>query len=139
MTDTPGAGARQAARTGEDEAAMMTPHQAASAIAPATLLVDAHVHIHEPAALELTLNQLGVESFLVLSDGTQPPDVGDALIDITGEFQRLYGARGEFLFLIRPDGYVGLFQRPIDERRLRAYLARLFAADAVGAARLHRG
>jgi SAM-dependent methyltransferase len=56
MTDTPGAGARQAARTGEDEAAMLTPHQAASAIAPATLLVDAHVHIHEPAALERLLD-----------------------------------------------------------------------------------
>jgi hypothetical protein len=37
-------------------------------------------------------------------------------------------------FDIRPDGYVGLFQRPIDERGLRAHLAKLFAAGAVDAA-----
>jgi hypothetical protein len=34
-------------------------------------------------------------------------------------------------YLIRPDGYVGLFQRPVDERALRAYLAWLFAASVV--------
>jgi hypothetical protein len=80
------------------------------------------------------IGRLGVECFVVLPEGTQPRGDARYLIDSTGEFQRLYGARGEFLYLIRPDGYVGLFQRPIDERALRAYLARLFAADAVNAA-----
>ncbi len=56
MTDSRGVDARQAARTGEDETALMTGHQGASKIAPATLLVDAHVHIHEPAALERLLD-----------------------------------------------------------------------------------
>jgi hypothetical protein len=77
------------------------------------------------------LGRLGVDALLVLPEAAQPPQNGDALIDASGEFQRLYGARGEFLYLIRPDGYVGLFQRPIDERALRGYLARLFAAGAV--------
>jgi 2-polyprenyl-6-methoxyphenol hydroxylase-like FAD-dependent oxidoreductase len=84
--------------------------------------------------LRSALGRLGVESYLVLRDGAQPRGDDHTLIDVTGEFQRLYGARGEFLYLIRPDGYVGLFQRPIDERRLRAYLAQLFAAGAVEAA-----
>ena len=56
MTDSPGVDARQAARTGEDETAIMTGHQGASKIAPATLLVDTHVHIHEPSALERLLD-----------------------------------------------------------------------------------
>jgi hypothetical protein len=84
--------------------------------------------------LTAALDHLGIETFLVLPEGAQPRGDGDFLIDTTGEFRRLYGARGEFLYLIRPDGYVGLFQRPIDERALRAYLAQLFAAGAVEAA-----
>jgi 2-polyprenyl-6-methoxyphenol hydroxylase-like FAD-dependent oxidoreductase len=81
--------------------------------------------------LRSALGQLGIESYLVLAKATQTDGAARTLIDATGEFQRLYGARGEFLYLIRPDGYVGLFQRPIDVRKLRAYLAQLFAASAV--------
>jgi 2-polyprenyl-6-methoxyphenol hydroxylase-like FAD-dependent oxidoreductase len=84
--------------------------------------------------LAAALARLGVECFLVLPEGAQPRGDSACLIDATGEFQRLYGARGEFLYLVRPDGYVGLFQRPIDERALGAYLAQLFAAGAVEAA-----
>ncbi len=84
-----------------------------------------------PARIErLTevLRRLGVESSLVLPGSAQP---GDGLIDVSGDFHRLYGARGEFLYLIRPDGYVGLFQSPIDERALQTYMAKLFRTDVV--------
>jgi 4,5-epoxidase len=47
------------------------------------------------------------------------------LSDVHGDFQRLYGMTGEFLCLIRPDDHIGLFQRPIREENLRAYLAQL--------------
>lgn len=76
--------------------------------------------------------RLGVESFLVLPGSAQQPS--DGLIDVSGDFHRLYGARGEFLYLIRPDGYVGLFQRSIDERAVQAYMAKLFRTDAVDSA-----
>ena len=79
------------------------------------------------------LGRLGVEC-LVVSPAAKPPHGGSGLIDIAGDFRRLYGVRGEFLYLIRPDGYVGLFQQPIDERALQGYLAKLFKADVVAMA-----
>jgi 2-polyprenyl-6-methoxyphenol hydroxylase-like FAD-dependent oxidoreductase len=79
-----------------------------------------------------TFRRLGVQSSLVMPGSAQQSR--DGLIDISGDFYRLYGMRGEFLYLIRPDGYVGLFQRPIDERALQAYMAELFKADAVDSA-----
>ena len=78
------------------------------------------------------LGNLGVECFLVLPESARQPD--DGLIDITGDFHRLYGARGEFLYLIRPDGYVGLFQWPLDERALQTYMAKLFKPEVVDSA-----
>jgi 2-polyprenyl-6-methoxyphenol hydroxylase-like FAD-dependent oxidoreductase len=97
----------------------------------------------ESGRLMQRLDRLGVECFLVLPESAQQPrnsdpsigqDSGNCLIDGSGEFGRLYGARGEFLYVIRPDGYAGLFQRPIDERALRDYLAKLFGAGAVDSA-----
>ena len=85
----------------------------------------------ETERLMEALGRLGIECSLVLP-GTDPS--GDGLIDVTGDFRRLYGARGEFFYLMRPDGYVGLFQRPIDAYALQAYMAKLFEADAVAAA-----
>lgn len=79
-----------------------------------------------------TLRRLGVDSSLVLPGSAQQPC--DGLIDVSGDFHRLYGTCGEFLYLIRPDGYVGLFQRSIDERALQAYMVELFKADAVDSA-----
>jgi hypothetical protein len=81
------------------------------------------------ARVSQALRSLGIACFQVLSESAHPAHDIASMIDITGDFARLYGARGEFLYLIRPDGYVGLFQRPIDERMLRAYLAKLITAD----------
>ncbi|HEU5099872.1 MAG TPA: FAD-dependent oxidoreductase [Roseiflexaceae bacterium] len=86
------------------------------------------------AQLACSLERLGVACFQVLPKRAQPAHDGACLIDATGDFRRLYGARGDFLYLIRPDGYVGLFQRPIDQRALQAYLTKLFAAKAVDSA-----
>ncbi len=79
------------------------------------------------------LDRLGVESSPLLPEASGRHE-GEALADADGVFRRLYGARGKFLYLIRPDGYVGLFQRPVDERALRAYLAKLFGTEAVESA-----
>lgn len=89
-------------------------------------------HPEKIARLTHALGRLGIACFQVLPAAAHRAPAG--LIDVTGDFQRLYGARGEFLYLIRPDGYVGLFQRPLDERALRAYLAKLCPADALDAA-----
>jgi 4,5-epoxidase len=50
------------------------------------------------------------------------------LVDVHGDFRRLYGMTGEFLCLVRPDDHVGLFQRPISELALGDYLAKLCGA-----------
>jgi 2-polyprenyl-6-methoxyphenol hydroxylase-like FAD-dependent oxidoreductase len=46
----------------------------------------------------------------------------NCLEDIHGSFRAIYGMKGEFLCLIRPDGHIGLFQQSIDLRSLRSYL-----------------
>jgi 2-polyprenyl-6-methoxyphenol hydroxylase-like FAD-dependent oxidoreductase len=82
------------------------------------------------------LDRLGIEGFSVLprggAAGSSYP--GTCLEDVYGDFRRLYGARGGFLYLIRPDGYAGLVQERMDVAALRAYLNRLFSADRVDAA-----
>ena len=76
------------------------------------------------------LERLGVGCLQVAPPGGPP---GDRLVDCHADLARLYGARGEFCYLIRPDGYVGLFTRPIDDRALDAYLALLWPAGAIAA------
>jgi hypothetical protein len=46
----------------------------------------------------------------------------NCLEDIHGSFREIYGLKGEFLCLIRPDGHIGLMQQEIDLRSLRSYL-----------------
>jgi 2-polyprenyl-6-methoxyphenol hydroxylase-like FAD-dependent oxidoreductase len=79
------------------------------------------------------LGGLGVDCSLVLPEEAGRHD-GETLIDTGAEFRRLYGVRGEFLYLIRPDGYVGLFQSPVDQPSLQAYAAKLFGTKAVDGA-----
>jgi 4,5-epoxidase len=55
------------------------------------------------------------------------------LIDIYGDFRRLYGMTPEFLCLIRPDDHVGLVQRGVNAAALRDYLGLLSPAEAVNA------
>ena len=64
--------------------------------------------------------------------GAPPADLeGEVpiVLDPEGALHRRYGIRGESLYLIRPDGYVGYRSAPIAPRHLRAYLGRLFLSD----------
>jgi hypothetical protein len=54
-----------------------------------------------------------------------------ALTDLHGDFARLYGAPRQFLWLIRPDGQVGLFLPRVDRAALAGYLRRLLAPSKV--------
>jgi len=53
------------------------------------------------------------------------------LEDVYSDFARLYGATTQFLWLIRPDGHVALFQAEADSLSLASYLKRIRAAGAV--------
>jgi hypothetical protein len=52
------------------------------------------------------------------------------LLDLDGETHRRYGATAEALYLVRPDGYVGLRAQPASEEVLLRYLRRVL--DRVG-------
>jgi hypothetical protein len=69
-----------------------------------------------------SLAALDIRSFIVATGHVE---------DVYSDFARLYGAKGPFLYLIRPDGHVGLFQACVDPASLAAYLRRLRADAAV--------
>jgi 4,5-epoxidase len=82
------------------------------------------------------LGSLDIDGYLVvLSSGRsiQAPELR-CLVDHHGSLGKLYGMRAEGLCLIRPDGHVGLFQRPVRLHRLRDYLAAICADDALARA-----
>jgi 2-polyprenyl-6-methoxyphenol hydroxylase-like FAD-dependent oxidoreductase len=76
------------------------------------------------------LAALHIPAFIVSPNGA---DVAAAenLKDLYGDFARLYGAQGPFLYLIRPDGHVGLFQRRMEPRSLAAYLKAIRSSETV--------
>jgi FAD binding domain len=76
------------------------------------------------------LAALRVRPFLVSSNGSEVPPV-ERLEDLHGDFTRLYGAQGPFLYLIRPDGHAALFQRRADLRELASYLKKIRRPDVV--------
>ena len=74
------------------------------------------------------LAALHIVAFIVSPDGA---DVAacENLQDLYGDFARLYRARGPFLYLIRPDGHVGLCQRRMNASSLAGYLKKIRARD----------
>lgn len=58
-----------------------------------------------------------------LGDGTR-----DALLDAEGQARKIYDARGESLYLIRPDGYIGFRSQPAAETPVLRYLEKIFPA-----------
>ena len=85
---------------------------------------------HQIAA---ALAALHIRSFIVStqSAGTLPDQY---LEDVYSDFARLYGAHGPFLYLIRPDGHVALFQRSAEANSLATYLKKIRASEAIAKA-----
>jgi 4,5-epoxidase len=83
-----------------------------------------------------SLGRLDLNSYLLISaeDETFAGDTSRCLIDVHGDFRRLYGMTGEFLCLIRPDDHIGYFQHGIGETKLREYLCHLNSSAAVNGA-----
>ena len=67
------------------------------------------------------LKDVQIESFIVTGRREQVADFRNCLIDLHGDFGRLYGFDREFLCIIRPDDHIGLLQQPINEHGLRDY------------------
>jgi 2-polyprenyl-6-methoxyphenol hydroxylase-like FAD-dependent oxidoreductase len=84
-------------------------------------------HAEEIAGKLATLH---IPAFIVSANSAGAAADGN-LKDLYGDFARLYGARGPFLYLIRPDGHVGLFQRRMEHRSLTAYLEKIRPSKAV--------
>jgi hypothetical protein len=81
------------------------------------------------------LSQTDLKPFVLISPGERYGGrQSHCLIDVHGDFARLYGMAAEFLCLIRPDGHVGLFQFGIDESKLREYLGKLTSSATVNVA-----
>ena len=80
--------------------------------------------------LTAALDALHIRSFIVStqSAGTLPDEY---LEDLYADFARLYGAQGPFLYLLRPDGHVALFQRQADAGALATYLRKIRPPEAV--------
>ncbi len=55
---------------------------------------------------------------------------GVTVYDGNGSLHHQYGARGECLYLVRPDGYIGYRSEPVDAVKLERYLAADFAQDS---------
>jgi 2-polyprenyl-6-methoxyphenol hydroxylase-like FAD-dependent oxidoreductase len=76
------------------------------------------------------LTALEIRTFLVMPDANFTPPA-ECLEDLYGDFARLYGVRGSFLYLIRPDGHVAFFQRRAQSCELASYLKKIRAPEAV--------
>ena len=82
---------------------------------------------HQIAA---ALGELHIRSFIIStqSAGTLPDPY---LEDLYSDFARLYGVQGPFLYLIRPDGHVALFQRSAEANSLADFLKKIRAPEAI--------
>ncbi len=78
--------------------------------------------------IKTRLRTAEIDMYVISERDSDSPSDSDCLIDIYGDFARLYGIRAGFLCLIRPDDHIGLFQSPIDEDAIGDYIARIAAA-----------
>lgn len=77
--------------------------------------------------LRARLHMAEINMYIVAEKDSESPSDPDCLIDIYGDFARLYGMKGEFLSLIRPDDHIGLFQSPLNQDAIAAYVMRIAA------------
>lgn len=82
------------------------------------------------AALAKALGGLGVEFHTVAGRRAGDAAAG-TLADAGGDFARLFGLAGDFVCVVRPDGYVGLIQRPFEIAPLREWLGRVSSPASV--------
>jgi 4,5-epoxidase len=103
---------------------------------PAALIVrEPRDHADLSSRLCQALGALDIDAYVVLRNGEPAGHPGvRCLIDHHDGFQKLYRMRSSCLCLIRPDGHIGLFQRPIELSRLRTYLASICAPDVLSRA-----
>ncbi|MGZ3457579.1 MAG: FAD-dependent monooxygenase [Archangium sp.] len=79
--------------------------------------------------LEAAYGRLLRARVVVAGEGTPGPYV---LADESGAVHRRFGAGAECFYLVRPDGYVGHRERPIEPVRLEAELARRMGPPGAG-------
>ena len=77
------------------------------------------------------LESATIDAYVLLERDQKTVQTRNCLVDIHGDFRRIYGMRGKFLCLIRPDDHIGLFQRPIVEDRLQDYCRCLSHASTI--------
>jgi hypothetical protein len=73
-----------------------------------------------------------VETRIIVSANARPATLdwnGVVLLDPEHEAHKFYGASAEFLYFVRPDGYIGFRSQPAREDRLLGYLGDLFLLD----------
>jgi 2-polyprenyl-6-methoxyphenol hydroxylase-like FAD-dependent oxidoreductase len=76
-----------------------------------------------------------VQSRVVVALAERPAALDPAvpvLLDPEGEVHRAFGARGECLYVLRPDGYVGYRSQPARLGLLEVWLTRVFGEGAAG-------
>lgn len=62
------------------------------------------------------LGQLDIDAYIVKSPNNKSSHSGQrCLIDVHGDYHRIYGTRFNSLCLIRPDDHIGLLQRPMND------------------------
>jgi 2-polyprenyl-6-methoxyphenol hydroxylase-like FAD-dependent oxidoreductase len=74
-------------------------------------------------ALLAPLRKLGIAAYEVLPRNAVVRD--SRLVDHHGDFANFFGRAPDGLWLVRPDGHLGLVQRPIDVPQLAGYLRRI--------------
>ena len=82
--------------------------------------------------VEVSLGNM-VKPYIVLSTDEVPEELdrdGSVLLDGSGTLHELYGAGAESVYLIRPDGYVGLRGQPAAAEPLLEYLDRMILPDS---------
>jgi 2-polyprenyl-6-methoxyphenol hydroxylase-like FAD-dependent oxidoreductase len=89
-----------------------------------------YAHLSKVARQVEALLGSTVKTHIVVSTDEVPEQLewnGSVLLDGTGALHELYGAGAESLYLIRPDGYVGLRGQPASAEPLLEYLDRVLS------------
>lgn len=76
-----------------------------------------------------------MQTHIIVAGSDKPTTLdwnGCILLDSEYELHKIYGAKAESLYLIRPDGYIGFRSQPIQEEKLYQYLSNLFFTEKDG-------